>query len=331
MLQKSTYIEYLLSTQKNHTCTYLADHSNGELSHDKVNRFLINSKFTSSHLWDLVNPYLDDTPDSYILVDDSVQDKKYAKFIELAKRQYSGNVHGLVNGINLVNLVHSNGISEDYFPIDYRIYNADTDGKTKNDHFKDMFKRLQTHKHIQARTILFDSWYGSVDNLKLIHRNGWTFFTTLKSNRLVSRSKETGYQNLQDLAWSADDLQNGIEVKLKKYPYMVRLFKIVSQDGSIEWMITNGEGYSCKQVKERSKIRWQIEQFHREFKQLTGSEKCQCRKANAQRSHLACCYQAWMTLKILAKQMKKTLYQVRDIAFGQFLKQQIANPFIKAL
>ena len=36
-------------------------------------------------------------------------------------------------------------------------------------------------------------------------------------------------------------------------------------------------------------VRWQVEEFHRSFKQLTGSEKCQCRKARSQRNHLACC------------------------------------------
>ena len=34
--------------------------------------------------------------------------------------------------------------------------------------------------------LLFDSWYASWQNLKLIHRSGRIFFTTLKSNRLVS-------------------------------------------------------------------------------------------------------------------------------------------------
>jgi hypothetical protein len=52
-------------------------------------------------------------------------------------------------------------------------------------------------------------------------------------------------------------------------------------------------------------VRWQVEQFHRELKQLTGSEKCQCRKARAQRSHLALCYQAWLSIKIAAKAVKK--------------------------
>ena len=46
---------------------------------------------------------------------------------------------------------------------------------------------------------------------------------------------------------------------------------------------------------------------------------------------LACCYHAWATLKVMAKKMKTSLYKVRDIAFGDFIKQQIANPLIKAL
>lgn len=329
-MEKSQYVEYLLSTKGNHTCTYLADHS-VELTHDEVTRFLHQSKFVSQDLWKLVCPHILDSPQAYILADDSVQDKRYARFIELAKRQYSGNAHGLVTGINVVNFVHSNGIDGDYWPIDYRIYHLETDGKTKNDHFQDMFQRLVTHKHIQARTVLFDSWYGSVENLKLVHRSGWTFFTTLKSNRLVSRSIETGYQSLDELELTPAECAAGIRVKLKKYPYFVKLLKVVATDGRIEWVITNELGQNSFTAENNMQVKWQVEQFHRELKQLTGSERCQCRKANAQRSHLACCYHAWVTLKVLAKQMKTTLYKVRDIAFGEFLKQQIAKPLIKAL
>jgi hypothetical protein len=32
---------------------------------------------------------------------------------------------------------------------------------------------------------LFDSWYSSIDNLKLVRSLGWHWFTGLKSNRLV--------------------------------------------------------------------------------------------------------------------------------------------------
>jgi hypothetical protein len=70
-----------------------------------------------------------------------VQDKRYSQFIELVKRQYSGAEHGLVRGIGIVNLVHGAGSDGDFWPIDYRIYAPDADGKTKSDHFREMIQR----------------------------------------------------------------------------------------------------------------------------------------------------------------------------------------------
>jgi len=95
-----------------------------------------------------------------------------------------------VRGIGVVNLVHSSGAAGDLYPIDYRIYAPETDGKTTNDRFRDMLVRAVADKGIQARTVLIDSWYAGADNLKLIHRLGLIFFTTLKENRPASLSKE---------------------------------------------------------------------------------------------------------------------------------------------
>jgi hypothetical protein len=77
-------------------------------------------------------------------------------------------------------------------------------------------------------------------------------------------------------------------------------------------------------------VRWQIEQFHREIKQLTGSEKCQCRKARSQRNHLAGCYHAWLSLKVKAKTLKTSLYQIRKNLFSDYLKVELESPGITA-
>jgi hypothetical protein len=82
--------------------------------------------------------------------------------------------------------VHSAGKDADFYPIDYRVSAPDVEGKTKHDHFQEMFRNAVEHKQIRARTILFDGWSASAENLQLIHRHQRTFFTTLKSNRLVS-------------------------------------------------------------------------------------------------------------------------------------------------
>ena len=329
MISKQQYIEYLISTPVNYTCSNLANHLK-EVSHDAVSDNLKREELTARGLWELVQPLLNDSPQAYLLVDDSVQDKRYSKTIELVKRQYSGNEHGLVLGIGVVNLVHSDGTA--YYPLDYRIYAPQSGGKTKNEHFREMLLAALADKALQAKTILFDSWYASVDNLKLIERLGRYFVTTLKANRMVSLSPEGGYIHLDQLEWSEIQLQSGQLVKLKELPFKVRLFKVVAPNGDIEWVITNRPGsIDLHFIQQENAVRWQIEQMHRELKQLTGTEKCECRSQRAQRNHLACCYQAWLAIKVKAKQLEKTLCAVVKDLFSDYLWAELRNPRIPAL
>ena len=329
MITKRQYIEYLISTPVNYTCSNLAEHLEG-VSHDAITDYLQRERLTARGLWELVKPLLQDSEKAYLIVDDSVQNKQYSRKIELVKKQYSGAVHGLVRGIDVVNLVHSDG--EDFYPIDYRIYAPDADGKTKNDHFREMVLNARSDKQIKARTLLFDSWYASVDNLKLLQGLEMWFVTTLKDNRMVSLSKEGGYIHLQAIEWTEHRLTYGVPIKLKEVPFKVQLFKVVALNGDIEWVVTNHpEGFfTTSDIQDENAERWQIEQLHRELKQLTGSEKCECRKARSQRNHLACCYLAWLALKVKARQLGKSLYAVQHDLFSDYLRAELRHPRIPA-
>jgi len=138
-MTKQQYIEFLVATPGNYTCTNLAQHLDGEqaISHDAISDYLRRQKMTPRSLWEVVQPLLNDGPDSYLIVDDSVQDKRYSKKIELVKLQYSGAAGGLVRGIGVINLLHSSGKDGQFYPIDFRLYDPDGDGKSKNAHFGD--------------------------------------------------------------------------------------------------------------------------------------------------------------------------------------------------
>lgn len=156
MLTKLQYVEFLICTVANYTGTHLAEHLDA-VSHDVVTDFLQSERFTSCQLWELVAGLIQDSPEAFLLVDDSVQDKRYARFIELVRTQYSGAEHGLVRGIGVVNLVHGVDAAGAFYPIDYRIFAPDVDGKTKNKHFREMLLRAVAEKQLKARTLLFDS------------------------------------------------------------------------------------------------------------------------------------------------------------------------------
>ncbi len=102
-------------------------------------------------------------------------------------------------------------------------------------------------------------------------------------------------------------------VGIEKVDLLVKLFKLVSKDRRIDWIVTNNldDSVNLFLAELKNKNRLQIELFHREVKQITGIEKCQARKARSQRNHLACCYYARLSLKLKVKQINTSIYQVK--------------------
>lgn len=76
---------------------------------------------------------------------------------ELARPQYSGNAHGVIQCIGIVTCVYVNPDTDQFWIIDYRIYDPDNDGKTKLDHVKDMLLNCVQQKQLRFRAVLMDS------------------------------------------------------------------------------------------------------------------------------------------------------------------------------
>ena len=181
------YCSYLLSTPINYTLTHFVDHSE-RFSHDQINRYLAGDRLTPSIVWEHVQSPLVQTPDGYIIFDDTVLEKRYAKQIALAQKQYSGNAHGVINGIGVVTCVYVNPALDRYWLIDYRIYDKTGDGKSKLDHVRDMLSVLVHSRTLAFSTVLMDSWYASKSLLLYLERLNKTYYSFLKSNRLVDDS-----------------------------------------------------------------------------------------------------------------------------------------------
>ncbi len=89
--------------------------------------------------------------------------KTRSQKIDLVNYQYSGNAHDVIAGIGLINTLWHGLDSKESIPIDYRIYDKDTDGKTKNTHFCDMLK-LAKSRGITPSAVVMDAWYSSLNN-----------------------------------------------------------------------------------------------------------------------------------------------------------------------
>jgi len=124
----------------------------------------------------------------------------------------------------------------------------------------------------------------------------------------------------------------GKTVKIKEFPkeHKVKLFRVVISDNRTDWVITNDLSQnSTGDTQKVCAIRWKIERFHRELKQVTGVEKCQCRKARIQRNHIACAVLVWIRLTELARASMTTIYRIKEDLLTGYLKQELRSPSVK--
>lgn len=325
------YCQYLLSSQNNYTITNLAKHIQ-TISHDRINRYLNQQKLTPRLLWNNVAKEIISSPEASLIFDDTVLDKRFSEKIEIVRRQYSGNEHRVIRGIGLISCVYINPSTGQFWIIDYRIYEPDGDGKTKLDHVADMLKNVVYQKQLSFSQVLMDSWYASQKLMRLIEQLGKIYYCPLKKNRLVD---DTGgvekYQAIEQLNWTTREKEEGKLIKIKNFPAdkKVKLFRVTVSTNRTEHVVTNDLNQErTEKVKQECRLRWKIEEFHREIKQLTGIESCQCRQARIQRNHIACAVLVWNYLKKIAQLTCLTVYQLKENLLSEYLKQELKFPSI---
>lgn len=159
---------------------------------------------------------------------------------------------------------------------------------------------------------------------------GKIYYCPLKKNRLVDDTGgKENYKSIESLKWNQLEQEVGKIIKIKSFPkaQKVKLFWVIISTDKTEFIVTNDLAQnSTAAVQEVCNIRWKIEEFHRELKQLTGIELCQCRKARIQRNHIACAMLVWLRLKEQAYRTGLTVYQLKHRLLSDYLINQLKHP-----
>ncbi len=329
------YCQYLVSSQINYTLTNFADHSQ-DYSHDQLNRYLRDDRLKPRLVWEQVKDSIVFSENGYLLFDDTVADKNYSFNIELVRQQYSGNAKAIIRGIGIVTCVYVNPETNQFWLINYRLFAPDVDGKTKLQHVREMFDNAIEMKKLEFRTVLMDSWYATKDLMMHIERSGKIYYCPLKDNRQVDEgfgdTPKPAYRRVDSLAWMDEESEAGKNVHVKDFPkgHRLQLFRLVVSADRTDYIVTNDlTQNSTAETQEVCAIRWKIEQLHREAKQVTGLESCQCRKARIQRNHIACALLVWCRFKELMYETKRTVYQIKHGQLSDYLIAQLKNPSVK--
>lgn len=317
---KELYCQFLLCAQTNFTATDFSTHVEGT-AHDSITRFLATTKLTPRTLWEYTEQFIN-KKSGYIICDDTVLDHPYGKNIGLGHWQYSGAHHDVVFGIGVTTLLWS-GIKDEHIPFDYRLYDKASDGKTKNEHFREMVLKAR-ERGFTPEGVLIDSWYSVSANLQLINSFDWVFVAGLKSNRRmhIQEGKNHFLKKLSEL----DIPEEGAIYHMKGYG-KIKVFR-VTKDGTTDYYGTNNFNLSLSDMQQVFAKRWEIEEYHRGLKQTVGIENCQARTKRSQRTHIFCSILSFIALEKKRLEENISWYESKRRIISDALFLYLKQPMI---
>ncbi|MGE5683128.1 MAG: transposase, partial [Bacillota bacterium] len=262
------YTDYLISSFSYTTATGLSRMTNGQISHDKITRFLREEDLGSRQLWKIIKPLVRniESPDGCLIVDDSIEEKPYTDLSEIVQWYYDHSKGRSVKGICLVNVLYCS--AEDVaIPVSYEIVKKDkiikdketeldkrVSSESKNDLYRRQLQRL--NKILKFKYVLNDLWYSSKENMMFIKRElRKDFVMGIKVNRHVylspydkSRDK---YIEVRDIKLRKNDT---LKIYLEGVDFPLLLIRRVfrNEDGTTGtlYLVTNDLTLSANEIYE---------------------------------------------------------------------------------
>jgi hypothetical protein len=286
-----------------------------QISHDSVNRFLLREDYTPRDLFNEIRKDLN-LKGGTLSVDDSVLDKPYSHLIAFVGHFWSGKHHCVVKGINLITLYYTDPHGH-HQPINYRIYDK-AENKTKNDYFQEMLAEVLAWG-LEPAWVTGDSWYSSLENLKVIKDHHRGFLFALESNRLVSIEKGQ-WSQIQQLVIPED----GLCVYLRGLG-TVKVFRTWLKDTPRHYALypsneETGATFDRLTFRHLHDQHWQIEQYHRTLKQVCHIEHFQVRQPMAIRNHVFAAICGYVQLQRLrVHDVIRNCYQLKRELFNEVI------------
>jgi len=297
------YTDYLLSTFGAATATGLSAMVEGDVSDDRITRFLSAQDYTSKDLWQQVKSTVRmlERDDGVLIFDDTIQEKAWTDESELMCWHFDHCSGRNVRGINLLNaLYHCNGTS---IPVAFELVKKTTQYSdlttrqvkrksevTKNEMMRQMIGTC-IRNTLKFHFVLMDSWFSSEENFSFITDKGKHFIAALKDNRLVALSEEDRkkkrFIRVDELNFSE---QTTVQGWLKGYAKAVLLVRQIftNKDGSTGILHLVCSDLTCDYdaITTTYKKRWNVEVFHKSLKSNANLAKSPTRTTRTQSNHV---------------------------------------------
>jgi hypothetical protein len=339
------YSDYLIASFGLTTATGLSQLLDGEISHDKITRFLSGKVKTSQDLWLFVKPLIREIESdaACLIIDDSIEEKPYTDENDIICWHYDHSKQMNVKGINFLNCLYQT--NEVALPIGFDLvkktekYLDPKDGKEKRRSLISKNELAQNQigyaikNKVKFRFVLFDAWFSSVENMKFILKHKKHFICPLKSNRKVAVSRNDKLQGRwQKLETLEIETNKSRLIYLEGLETPVLLIKQVftNEDGKtvIQHLISSDTTLLPNDIIRNYQKRWRVEEYHKSLKQNVSLEKSPTQTMTTQTNHFfaaLCGYIKLERLKIKTKQnhfaLKSKLYLKALMSAFQTLRE----------
>lgn len=286
------YIKGLICCFENANCSSLARIV--QCSHDSLTRILNERKLAwQILLTSFALRIFGKLQGGYLIIDDTVINKQFAKKIENLSWVFSSKLGKAIPGLNIVALVWSDGKTT--IPLAIRVYQKSS-GKTKIDLALELLE-FARRLDLTPNYVTFDCWYAADKILKKIEEFSWFFITQIKKNRKI----------------------DGIQVK-KKFPnpYWITQgslsgdIKVSIVRHGKKYFITNNLSLNKEEIRTLYKGRWLVETIFRMLHHKLGIDQCQAISFNAQTSHFYLCLLSFLVLEKERLITKQTIYKLKQ-------------------
>lgn len=324
------YSDYLLSSFSHVTATGLSRMTGGEISHDRITRFLASEEMDSRALWRLVKSLARQVEgdDGVLVIDDTIEEKPYTDESELVCWHYDHSKGRSVKGLNLISALYQAG--DVSVPVAFELVKKGEwvfDGKkgkwrrkslkTKNELYRGMLSACRSNR-LRFRYVLSDVWYSASENMDHIKRKlEKEFIMPLKSNRKVALSsgdKRRGlYERVALLKLEPDTTR---EVYLEQVGFPLLLAKQVfkNEDGTegVLYLVSSDVTLDYERMTTIYQRRWKVEEYHKSLKSNASLAKSPTKTIRTQGNHVFASIWAFVKLERMKLITKMNHFALRS-------------------
>ena len=332
------YSDYLISAFGLATATGLASLLEGQISHDRIQRFLASEKRTSNDLWMIVKPHIRaiQHQDGVLIVDDSIAEKPYTDENDIICWHYDHTTGGIVKGINfLTALYHASGTS---LPVGFTViaktehYIDKKDRKPKrrspvgkNEYYRTMLQQALTN-HIPFRYVLNDVWFASAENMLFVKQTlQKDFVMPIKANRKTAlRATDKQQGRYVSIATLQLEPQATREIYLEGVDFPLLLVKqvFVNEDGSTSllYLVTSALTLTYDAITTLYRKRWNAERYHKSLKQNASLERSPTHTVTTQSTHFFAALCGYIKLELLKGSTKLSHFALKAKLYARALQ-----------